>query len=511
MENKDTLNGETISENYKKILTEEVKEKIMSQTVRDMPENPAALGYSTEQIRRFFWVGIQELLNIFAQYEDISLEFYRNQYKKLGYTESSPTPSTPGEIGQILIDGQANMYQYKGYDEEKGEHLWCNVFEKSLGDAIENAVESANNYTDNKFNGANKAVSFNNYNDMISALYNSEPADYTLGQNIYIKTLNVPDLWISIETIWKSDCTYVSDEDFINELKEKGTVQIGYFGVSALETQKVDLTDYKTKDFQINGTSAVENGVVNLIVDEKNATKNSIVRRNDAGKIVSAKTVAEDGDSILTTKSYVDTMGTNKVDKLQDSGDSVERAYVNINGEDKGYSIGGNAFYPVKNTLVKYFDYNNTAVGASMADGASAVLVTPVPIRPYHVANKKYVDDSRFYKHTYYLMQPLTDDEGNFTEWGEALPHYVLTFISKSNTPLTNIKAILEQTESGYYFDSLSNINPILCGYNLSGMEYGVYMFMQGAAGSATIIQFNPETEEDENVSGCELANYIIV
>ena len=42
--------------------------------------------------------------------------------------------------------------------------------------------------------------------------------------------------------------TYSTDEDFTNSLKEQGYVQVGYYNLSALETQKVDLTDYAKKE-----------------------------------------------------------------------------------------------------------------------------------------------------------------------------------------------------------------------------------------------------------------------
>jgi hypothetical protein len=42
--------------------------------------------------------------------------------------------------------------------------------------------------------------------------------------------------------------TYSTDEDFTNLLKEQGYVQVGYYNLSALETQKVDLTDYAKKE-----------------------------------------------------------------------------------------------------------------------------------------------------------------------------------------------------------------------------------------------------------------------
>ncbi len=101
-------------------------------------------------------------------------------------------------------------------------------------------------YADYLFNGANKALSFFDYEVMIAAL-NALPYDkYNVGQNVMIVTLNVPDLWISGIESEAVEYTYTSDVDFTAQLASDGYVQVGYFKLSALETQKVDLTDYDT-------------------------------------------------------------------------------------------------------------------------------------------------------------------------------------------------------------------------------------------------------------------------
>lgn len=95
--------------------------------------------------------------------------------------------------------------------------------------------------------GANQAVSFDNYSEMITDL-NALPNDeYNVGQNIMIVTVQVPDLWISAIADESVSYTYVDDETFATALKDNGSVQVGYYVLSQLETQKVDLTDYAKK------------------------------------------------------------------------------------------------------------------------------------------------------------------------------------------------------------------------------------------------------------------------
>ena len=105
--------------------------------------------------------------------------------------------------------------------------------------------------------GANQALSFKNYQEFIECFneyMNSHETNdyYNIGQNIMIETIDVPDLWVS-GSFEFHDCefnpyTYTSDEAFIEELKTNGSVHIGWYIFSQLETQKVDLTEYPTTE-----------------------------------------------------------------------------------------------------------------------------------------------------------------------------------------------------------------------------------------------------------------------
>jgi hypothetical protein len=98
--------------------------------------------------------------------------------------------------------------------------------------------------------GATQAESFFDYEEMVEKL-NVAPRDtYRIGQSLFINTRNVPDLWIYNKGISSTTYNYSTDEVFVNELKSKGYVKVGYFTLSALETQKVDLTEYvKNTDY----------------------------------------------------------------------------------------------------------------------------------------------------------------------------------------------------------------------------------------------------------------------
>lgn len=113
--------------------------------------------------------------------------------------------------------------------------------------------------------GAGQARSYGDYATMVEAL-NSLPNDvYKIGQSIMIVTLNVPDLWVSAIAEESVPYTYVDDTTLAEAIKTNGSVQVGYYVLSALETQKVDLTDYvKNTDIAGNVVAGEKAGVVGL-------------------------------------------------------------------------------------------------------------------------------------------------------------------------------------------------------------------------------------------------------
>lgn len=120
-----------------------------------------------------------------------------------------------------------------------------NTEDNSL-DTTSKTVVGAINEVNSIAKGANQALSFQSYPYMIND-FNVAPNDaYQIGQNVMIVTISVPDLWVSGIESTSVRYTYRGDSAFLSELSENGYVQVGYYKLSALETQKVDLTDYVT-------------------------------------------------------------------------------------------------------------------------------------------------------------------------------------------------------------------------------------------------------------------------
>ena len=120
---------------------------------------------------------------------------------------------------------------------------------------INKTIPTAINEVNSIAKGANQALSYVNYSTMITAFNNLANNVYNVGQNVMIITLQVPDLWISGIESTSQTYTYTTDEAFTTELNTNGYVQVGYYKLSALETQKVNLTNYVTFDDYATGTT----------------------------------------------------------------------------------------------------------------------------------------------------------------------------------------------------------------------------------------------------------------
>ena len=124
--------------------------------------------------------------------------------------------------------------------------------------------------------GRNQSLAYNSYSEMVTALNGMSKDELKRGQNIYIGTVGVPDLWVySVETNIVT-YSYVNDETIVNSLGTDTTIQVGYYILAQLETQKVDLTnieseidDLQTSDTDIN---ALITALTNRVTELENAS-----------------------------------------------------------------------------------------------------------------------------------------------------------------------------------------------------------------------------------------------
>lgn len=183
--------------------------------------------------------------------------------------------------------------------------------------SIENTADTANstaNTARSIAKGANQALSYGNYQTMITA-FNALANDvYNVGQNVMIITLEVPDLWISSIESTSQAYTYTTDEAFTTALATNGYVQVGYYKLSALETQKVDLTNYVTNtDYVESGKAGIiklssglgaSNGYIYLTVysyqNYNNATNGLFIGKGTLENVITGKNL-ETGNNKVTS------------------------------------------------------------------------------------------------------------------------------------------------------------------------------------------------------------------
>ena len=90
--------------------------------------------------------------------------------------------------------------------------------------------------------GKTEAKVYEDYQLMVNQLNGEDVADSKVGDPFYIVKLKVPDLWVARVNDFKTEYTYIDDLVIVNELLTKEYIDIGWYRLAPLETQKVDLS-----------------------------------------------------------------------------------------------------------------------------------------------------------------------------------------------------------------------------------------------------------------------------
>ena len=143
----------------------------------------------------------------------------------------------------------------------------------TLSKSIVGAINEVNDVA----KGAQQAISYNNYETMITA-FNALPATaYNVSLNIMILTLDVPDLWVSSVENTSVTYKYTTDDAFVESLKTKNYVQVGYYKLSPLETFKIDLSPF-IKGISLNGSAAAPDNTGNINIPLASTGKVGLVK-----------------------------------------------------------------------------------------------------------------------------------------------------------------------------------------------------------------------------------------
>ena len=152
-------------------------------------------------------------------------------------------------------------------------------------------VEATANEAKSIAEGRTRAVAYQNYQSMVSALNAATTTEFKVGDNIFIQAKNVPDLWIYSAESTTSSYIYTTDDALVAAIQSAGFIQIGFYKVAVLETEKVDLTNYVPATRTVNG---------------KPLSSNVTLSASDVGALAATGTAVKatadaDGNTISTT------------------------------------------------------------------------------------------------------------------------------------------------------------------------------------------------------------------
>ena len=123
----------------------------------------------------------------------------------------------------------------------------------NAGTAAGKAQEKANQaYT--LAEGRSRSASYATIAAMQTALEGANNSQFRVGDNIFIEAVDVPDFWVSKVNATKGTDKVPASGSF------NSTYNVGYYTISKLETQKVDLSSYALKtyvDQKVEGNASI--------------------------------------------------------------------------------------------------------------------------------------------------------------------------------------------------------------------------------------------------------------
>lgn len=123
----------------------------------------------------------------------------------------------------------------------------------SAGSAAAKAQEKANQaYT--LAEGRSRSASYATIAAMQTALEGASNSQFKVGDNIFIEAVDVPDFWVSKVNTTKGTDKVPASGSF------NSTYNVGYYTISKLETQKVDLSSYALKSYvdqKVEGNASI--------------------------------------------------------------------------------------------------------------------------------------------------------------------------------------------------------------------------------------------------------------
>lgn len=194
----------------------------------------------------------------------------------------------------------------------------ANSATKATQDASGNVITSTyatKNELRDGLAGRATTKTYENYQAFVTAVNAMNNTALKVGDNVYIKKLDVPDMWVTAVNAASTSYTYTTDQAIINALDTTNGLTVGYFSFSKLETEKVDLSTYQTKtDNSLATTNKTVVGAINEVRNTANsAASKATTNATEIANIKNGTTVVPNANKVanaLTVKYDMTGTGT---------------------------------------------------------------------------------------------------------------------------------------------------------------------------------------------------------
>ena len=206
----------------------------------------------------------------------------------------------------------------------------ANSATKATQDASGNVITSTyatKTELQNGLAGKSQSKTYNNYQAFVTAVNAMNNTALKVGDNVFIVTQYVPDMWVSAVNSSSATYTYTSDSAIVTALGSANGLTVGYYVFRELETEKVDLTAYQTKTD--NGLNTTSKTVVGAINEVKGTADSALSKANaNATEITNIK----NGTTKVKSAEHADTAGSATSAGTATNATNATNVTTNING-----------------------------------------------------------------------------------------------------------------------------------------------------------------------------------
>ena len=211
----------------------------------------------------------------------------------------------------------------------------ANSATKATQDASGNVITSTyatKTELQNGLAGKSQSKTYNNYQAFVTAVNAMNNTALKVGDNVFIVTQYVPDMWVSAVNSSSATYTYTSDSAIVTALGSANGLTVGYYVFRELETEKVDLTAYQTKTD--NGLNTTSKTVVGAINEVKGTADSALSKANaNATEITNIK----NGTTKVKSAEHADTADSATSAGTATSATDATNVTTRINGKAISY------------------------------------------------------------------------------------------------------------------------------------------------------------------------------